>query len=59
MLDDPVREYLRSIGRKGGKKGGVARMRQLTAEQRAVLGRRGGKASAAARRKKAAAKDIR
>jgi general stress protein YciG len=49
--DDPVREYLRRIGRKGGKKGGPARMRQLTSEQRAALGRKGGRASGAARAK--------
>jgi general stress protein YciG len=54
MPDDPVRDYLRRIGSKGGKKGGPARMRQLSREQRAALGRRGGKASAAARRKNAA-----
>ena len=53
MPDDPVREYLRRIGRKGGKKGGPARMRQLTPEQRAALGRKGGKASGAAKRARA------
>jgi hypothetical protein len=52
MPDDPVRDYLRRIGKKGGKKGGPARMRQLTSEQRAALGRKGGKASGAARKAK-------
>lgn len=40
MKEDPVREYLSSIGRKGGKKGGPARMRLLTSEERSELGRK-------------------
>ena len=37
---DPVREYLRGIGSKGGKKGGPARMAQLTAAERRALARK-------------------
>jgi hypothetical protein len=48
--DDPVRDYLRRIGRKGGKKGGPARMQRLTAEQRVALARKAGKASGRARK---------
>lgn len=37
---DPVREYLRKIGARGGKKGGPARMKKLTAEERTELARK-------------------
>ena len=35
-----VRDYMRKIGRKGAKKGGKARMAQLTPEQRREIARK-------------------
>jgi hypothetical protein len=38
--DPVIREYLARIGRRGGKKGGVARMAGLTAAERRELARK-------------------
>ena len=40
MTKDDVRAYLASIGRKGGKKSGKARMKTMTAEQRSEIARK-------------------
>jgi len=36
---DPVREYLRDIGRKGGRVSGARRMTNLTPKQRSTIAR--------------------
>ncbi|GEM_PF-1450159 len=40
-LRKELRRYFSAMGAKGGKKGGPARMAQLTPEQRAEMGRKG------------------
>lgn len=40
MTDESVADYLRRIGREGGKKGGKRRMASLTPRQRTNLGRK-------------------
>jgi hypothetical protein len=47
-IQDALRAHLRALGSKGGKRGGPARMSNLTAEQRSALGKK----AAAARWKK-------
>jgi hypothetical protein len=37
---DPVREYLRAIGARGGQKGGRARARALSPEERRDIARK-------------------
>jgi len=41
---DPVREYLRDIGRKGGQVSGARRMTNLTPKQRSTLARKAAQA---------------
>jgi hypothetical protein len=52
MEASAVAKYLAEIGRKGGK----ARLKTMTAEQRREIATKASKAAAAARKKKAAAK---
>jgi hypothetical protein len=52
MSADPVSQYLSSIGRKGGK----ARLRTMTAEERLRIAKKTSRAAAAVRAKKAQAK---
>jgi hypothetical protein len=48
-MNDPVSKYLSDIGRKGGK----ARAKQLTPEQRKEIAKKAAKASARVRSRKA------
>jgi len=45
-----VREFMRQIGAKGGKRGGKARAKQLTVEQRRASARKAARARWAKRR---------
>ena len=49
---NPVKAYLSTIGRKGGLKGGKARAKKLSAEQRSEIARMGGNARRESRQKK-------
>jgi hypothetical protein len=51
-----IRDYMRSLGKKGGAKGGLRRKETTTPEQRAEWGRLGGKAGGRGRPKKAKAR---
>lgn len=44
MGSKEIREYLRRIGKRGGRKGGKARQAKLSPEQRRELGRKGARA---------------
>lgn len=55
-LPDAVLDYFRKEGARGGKKGGVARMESMTAEERSELARKAAAASAKVRTAKAAKK---
>ena len=46
-LSDELREHMRKLGRKGGKR----RMETMTAEQRQKIARKAGKASGKARKR--------
>ena len=59
MPEDPIKQYLREIGRKGGLKGGKARMASMTALERKALAKKASDAAtkqrkATARKRKAA-----
>jgi hypothetical protein len=41
---DPIREAAKELGRRGGLKGGPARAKKLTAEERSGIGRKAAKA---------------
>jgi hypothetical protein len=49
---DPVKAYLSTIGRKGGLKGGKARAKKLSPEERSKIARMGGNARRESRQKK-------
>lgn len=54
FVPQEVRRYFSRLGKKGGAKGGRARMAQLTREQRQELGRAGGLKTADQRKRKTA-----
>jgi len=56
LFDMKLREYMRRIGRKGGKKGGPARARKLTPEERSESARKAARARWGKARKEAKAK---
>lgn len=51
-----ISEVMRTLGRKGGKASGKARMQKLTPEERSEIARKAAAKSAEVRSKKAAAK---
>ena len=53
QLSDAALEFFRKQGAKGGRIGGKARLKKLTAEQRSEIARKAAAASAKVRSKKA------
>ena len=56
MDKDLISDVMRQMGSKGGKRGGKARMQDLTPEERTALAKKAAAKSAEVRSKKAAAK---
>jgi len=51
MRKHELSEYFSKLGKKGGRKGGLARAKNLSAEQRTEIARKAGKARAAKAKK--------
>ena len=56
MNKKTISEVMREMGRRGGKIGGKARLKKMTAERRSEIARKAAAASAVVRQKKAAGK---
>jgi hypothetical protein len=54
---DPVKEYLASIGRRGGLKGGKTRAKRLSSEERSRIASLGGLAKSKRHQEKIVAKE--
>jgi hypothetical protein len=55
MNKKTISDVMREMGRRGGKIGGKARLKKMTAEQRSEIARKAAAASAVVRQKKAKA----